>query len=84
MREYSNQLGLTLLKMHRDTAVEAETEFAPDEIEEIRERLIKKLQRIEEARMTRRMPSDEGLEHPRGRATRLLGKPTEEQQRRII
>src|SRR4051812_37650734 len=46
MLEYSNQLGLTLLKMHRDTAVEATTEFEPDHVAEIRERLIKKLQRL--------------------------------------
>ena len=46
MVEYSNQLGLTLLKMHRDTAVEASTEILPENIEEIRERLITKLQRL--------------------------------------
>jgi hypothetical protein len=53
MLEYSNQLGLTLLKMHRDTAVEAAPENEPDNIEEIRERLFKKLERLrkrEEAR----------------------------------
>jgi hypothetical protein len=32
MVEYSNQLGLALLKMHRDTAGEANTQFAPDQI----------------------------------------------------
>jgi hypothetical protein len=46
MLEYSNQLGLTLLKMHRDTAVEAATEFQPDQIEELRERLFKKFCRL--------------------------------------
>jgi hypothetical protein len=46
MREYSNQLGLTLLKMHRDTAVEASTEFQPEQIEELREKLFRKLQRL--------------------------------------
>ena len=46
MREYSNQLGLTLLKMHRETASEANTEFQPEQIEELRERLLKKLQRL--------------------------------------
>ena len=29
MREYSNQLGLTLLKMHRDSATEANDEIRP-------------------------------------------------------
>lgn len=48
MREYSNQLGVTLLKMHRDSAVEAEFELPPDEIEEVRERLIRKLQRLKQ------------------------------------
>ncbi len=53
MLEYSNQLGLTLLKMHRDTAVEAAPENAPENIDEIRERLFNKLERLrkrEEAR----------------------------------
>lgn len=46
MVEYSNQLGLSLLKMHRDTAVEAATEFQPDQVEELRDKLFKKLQRL--------------------------------------
>lgn len=53
MLEYSNQLGLTLLKMHRDTAIEAAPENEPDNIDEIRERLFNKLERLrkrEEAR----------------------------------
>lgn len=48
MREYSNQLGIALLKMHRDTATDAEFEMPPDEIEEVRERLIRKLQRMKQ------------------------------------
>jgi hypothetical protein len=48
MLEYSNQLGLTLLKMHRDTAVEASTEFQPDQIEELKERLFSKLRRLKQ------------------------------------
>ena len=46
MTEYSNQLGLTLLKMHRDTAIETAPENEPGDIEEIRERLFKKLERL--------------------------------------
>jgi hypothetical protein len=46
MLEYSNQLGLTLLKMHRESAVEASTELPPEDIDEIRQRIIKKLQRL--------------------------------------
>lgn len=46
MVEYPTQLGLQLLKMHRDTAIEASTVLQPDQIEELRERLFKKLQRL--------------------------------------
>jgi hypothetical protein len=46
MIEYPNQLGLMLLKMHRDTAVEASSELPPEDVDEIRERLVKKLQRL--------------------------------------
>ena len=46
MVEYPNQLALTLLKMHRDTAIEANVEIAPEDVEEIRERVIQKLQRL--------------------------------------
>jgi hypothetical protein len=46
MLEYSNQLGLTLLKMHRDTAIEANSELPPEDVDEIRERLVRKLQRL--------------------------------------
>jgi hypothetical protein len=48
MREYSNQLGLTLLKMHRDTAAEAGTELPPENVDEIRERLVRKMQRLKQ------------------------------------
>ncbi len=54
MREYSNQLGLTLLKMHRDTAAEAGSEPPGEDVEEMRERLAKKLLRLKE-----RMQKDE-------------------------
>ena len=53
MIAYSDQLGVTLLKMHRATAIEAAPERAPENIEEIRERLFNKLERLrkrEEAR----------------------------------
>jgi hypothetical protein len=46
MLEYSNQLGLQLLKMHRDSAVEANIEHQPEDVDELRERLIKKLKRL--------------------------------------
>jgi hypothetical protein len=46
MLEYSNQLGLKLLAMHRETAVETDSEMPAQDVAEIRERLVKKLQRL--------------------------------------
>lgn len=48
MREYPNDLALRLLKMHRDTAMESETEseFPIEEMDEVRARLMRKLQRL--------------------------------------
>ena len=48
MREYSNQLGLTLLKMHRDSAVAADREFSPEQVDELRERLLNKFRRLKQ------------------------------------
>jgi hypothetical protein len=46
MREYSDRLALHLLKMHRETAMEAESELAEEDVSEIRERIVRKLQRM--------------------------------------
>lgn len=46
MREYSDRLGLALLKMHRDTATEAASEFEPAQIDELKQRLLDKLRRL--------------------------------------
>lgn len=46
MREYPNQLGLQLLKMHRDTATEADMQFEPSQVEEMKARLFDKLRRL--------------------------------------
>jgi len=47
MREYPNGVGLSLLKMHRSTAQgPVAAPSAEDDIEEVRERLIKKLLRL--------------------------------------
>ena len=46
MLEYSNQLGLTLLKMHRDTAGAAAIEVRPEQGDELRQRLFNKLRRL--------------------------------------
>jgi hypothetical protein len=46
MREYPNHIALRLLQMHRDAALEAESELPPEDINDIRERLVRKLQRM--------------------------------------
>lgn len=46
MVDYSNQVALTLLKMHRDTAVEADTELPSDDIDELRRKISGKLDRL--------------------------------------
>ena len=46
MREYPNHIALRLLQMHRDTAIEADDEMAAEDVKEIRERLVRKLQRM--------------------------------------
>lgn len=53
VREYPNGIALALLRMHREAVIEAETEFAPQELDELRQKLIGKLDRLkarEEAR----------------------------------
>ena len=46
MREYPNQIALHLLKMHRDSAVEATVEPNEADVAEVRERLVEKLDRL--------------------------------------
>lgn len=46
VREYPNAVALTLLRHHRETAAEAMEEPAVTDIEEVRERLFNKLQRL--------------------------------------
>ncbi len=46
MREYSDSLGLKLLQLHQATAAEANSELPPEDVDEIRERLVRKLQRL--------------------------------------
>jgi hypothetical protein len=67
MLEYSNQLGLQLLKMHRETVIEADSELPAEDVDQIRERLVRKLQRLkrrneeqeaERARLRRDAPRD--------------------------
>ena len=46
MREYPNSLALKLLQMHRETVMEAESEMPTEDVNEIRERIVRKLQRM--------------------------------------
>ncbi len=46
VREYPNHIALKLLQMHRETAMEADSEMAVEDVNEIRERLVRKLQRL--------------------------------------
>jgi hypothetical protein len=48
MRDYSNQTALALLRMHRDSAMEVVNEPEAADVEEIRERLVEKLERLKE------------------------------------
>ena len=59
MREYPNQLGLMLLKMHRETAVEADCELPAEDVDEIRERLVRKLQRLKKRNEEQEAPRAE-------------------------
>jgi hypothetical protein len=46
MREYPNQIALHLLKMHRETAIEDDAPMPSEQVDELREKLVKKLQRL--------------------------------------
>jgi hypothetical protein len=48
MLEYPNQLGLSLLKMHRHNVADAEMELPPEDLDEVRERVLRKLKRLKE------------------------------------
>jgi molybdenum-dependent DNA-binding transcriptional regulator ModE len=46
VHEVSNQLGLALLKLHRDSAAEANIQLPQQDVDEMREQLVKKLLRL--------------------------------------
>ena len=50
MHEYPNQLALSLLKMHRSTVIEIQAGPEPEECEEVRERVLRKLERLKRRR----------------------------------
>jgi hypothetical protein len=45
-REYPNAIALQLLRLHRDTAVEAERDHEPEDVEEVRAQLAERLERL--------------------------------------
>lgn len=51
VRDYPNAVAMTLLRMHRDSATRAvETAVPQDDIEEVRQRIFQKLQRLRKRR----------------------------------
>lgn len=48
MVEYSNAVALTLLKMHRETAMDADEEIPSEDVADLREKISKKLDRLRE------------------------------------
>jgi hypothetical protein len=50
MREYPNHMGLSLLKMHRTSAAEAHAETPQEDLDEMRDRVLKKLARLKRRR----------------------------------
>ena len=46
MFDYSNQLAMALLKLHRDSAREADADLPPADLDELRARLIARLARL--------------------------------------
>lgn len=46
IHDYPNAIALQLLRLHRQTAAEAETEYEPEDVEEVRERIADKLERL--------------------------------------
>lgn len=44
--EFPNGVALTLLRLHRETAVEAQVRHDPEEVEEARRRIARKLERL--------------------------------------
>lgn len=46
IHEYPNAVALTLLRMHRDTVAEAEAEPDQDDVDEVRERIARRIARL--------------------------------------
>jgi hypothetical protein len=61
MREFPNQLGLSLLKMHRASVTDFEvaSEMAAENVDELRERVLRKLVRLQQRRERERAEGSE-------------------------
>lgn len=46
VHDYPNAVALTLLRMHRDTVAEAEAEHDRDDVDEVRERIARRIARL--------------------------------------
>jgi hypothetical protein len=64
--EYPNHIALRLLQMHRETAMEADHETPAVDVDELRERIVRKLQRMKkrDAEQEQREAEGEGLRGP--------------------
>jgi len=61
MREFPNQLGLSLLKMHRSSVADfhAAADLPAEDVEELRERVLRKLDRLQQRRDRERAQGSE-------------------------
>ena len=71
MREYSDRVALTLLRMHRETAAMAEESVDGREHEEACERIIAKLDRLKQRDLNRDGSSGEAAIETKGAGARL-------------
>ena len=75
MREYPNHIALRLLQMHRETVTETEHEMVEEDVNEIRERLVRKLQRMKkrDAEQEQGQEGGAGIRRPDSRTTDAEG-----------
>ena len=66
VREYPNHIALRLLQMHRETVADADSETPAVDVDELRERIVRKLQRMKkrDAEQEQREAEGEGLRGP--------------------
>ncbi|WP_118857591.1 hypothetical protein [Sphingomonas mesophila] len=57
MRDYSDRLGISLLRMHREGAAIADSDHAPEDVAEAAERILARLKKIGERDCSKKDPS---------------------------